>query len=53
MFVRAEDEVLRLRQKMGLGDELVIVTVGRMSVEKGHANLLTRDRPSEGQARTS
>lgn len=35
-----DDDVLRLRQGMGLGDELAIVTVGRMSVEKGHANLL-------------
>jgi glycosyltransferase involved in cell wall biosynthesis len=46
----ADDEVLRLRQKMGLGDELIIVTIGRMSVEKGHANLLRaiallKDRP--------
>ncbi len=40
-YVRpSDDEVLRLRQEMRLGDELVIVTVGRMSVEKGHANLL-------------
>ena len=50
-YVRpSDDEVLRLRQEMGLGDELVIVTVGRMSVEKGHANLLSaiallKDRP--------
>ncbi len=41
-YVRpTDDEVLRLRQEMGLVDELVIVTVGRMSVEKGHANLLS------------
>ncbi len=36
-----DDEVLRLRRDTGLGDELAIVTVGRMSVEKGHANLLS------------
>jgi glycosyltransferase involved in cell wall biosynthesis len=35
-----DDEVLRLRHEMKLDDELVIVTVGRLSVEKGHANLL-------------
>jgi glycosyltransferase involved in cell wall biosynthesis len=35
-----ENEVLRVRQEMGLGDELAILTVGRMSIEKGHANLL-------------
>jgi glycosyltransferase involved in cell wall biosynthesis len=35
-----EEEVLRVRQETGLADELAIVTVGRMSIEKGHANLL-------------
>lgn len=35
-------EVLRVRQELGLADdELVLVTIGRMSLEKGHANLLS------------
>ncbi len=41
-YVRpSDDEVLRLRRQMGIGDELTIVTVGRMSVEKGYANLFS------------
>jgi len=50
-YVRpADDEVLRARQALGLGDELVVATIGRMSVEKGQANLLSaiallKDRP--------
>lgn len=36
----SDEEILRARQHAGLGDEAVILTVGRMSVEKGHANLL-------------
>jgi len=36
----ADDEVFRVRQQLGLADQLVVLTVGRMSVEKGHANLL-------------
>jgi glycosyltransferase involved in cell wall biosynthesis len=41
-YVRpTNDEVVRVRREMGVGDELVIVTVGRMSIEKGHANLLS------------
>lgn len=40
-YVRpADDEVCRVREKSGAGDELVILTIGRMSLEKGHANLL-------------
>ena len=40
-YVRPGDEdVARLKQQMGLTGEVVIVTVGRMSLEKGHANLL-------------
>ena len=40
-YSRPEDDgVLRVRQELGLGDQLVILTVGRMSLEKGHANLL-------------
>ena len=35
-----EDDLLRLREQLGFGDELMIVTIGRMSLEKGHANLL-------------
>ena len=35
------EDVSRLKQQMGLADELVIVTVGRMSLEKGHADLLS------------
>ena len=40
-------------QQMGLGDELVIVTIGRMSVEKGHANLLHAIALLKDSARTS
>ncbi len=36
----ADDEVLRARQQLGLGDELIVITIGRMSLEKGHTNLL-------------
>ena len=44
------EEVHSVRQQSGLGDELAIITVGRMSLEKGHANLLSaiallEDRP--------
>jgi len=35
------EDVSRLKQQMGLTDELVIVTVGRMSLEKGHSDLLS------------
>jgi glycosyltransferase involved in cell wall biosynthesis len=35
------EEVDSIRQRLGLSDELVIVTVGRMSLEKGHADLLS------------
>lgn len=39
-YVRpTNDEVLRVREQWGLGDELVVATIGRMSLEKGHANL--------------
>jgi glycosyltransferase involved in cell wall biosynthesis len=34
------EEVLALKRDLKLGDEKVILTVGRMSSEKGHANLL-------------
>ncbi len=41
-YVRPSDEeVLRLKQRLGLTDELVIVTIGRMSLEKGHTDLLS------------
>jgi glycosyltransferase involved in cell wall biosynthesis len=36
----SDDDVLRLKQQLGLNDELVIVTIGRMSLEKGHTDLL-------------
>ena len=36
----SREEVLRLRQQLGLADEQVIITIGRMSAEKGHADLL-------------
>jgi glycosyltransferase involved in cell wall biosynthesis len=36
----SDEEVCRVREQLGLKDELVIVTIGRMSLEKGHANLL-------------
>jgi len=36
-----QEEVQSLKQQLGLGDELAIITVGRMSSEKGHANLLS------------
>ncbi len=35
------EDVLHLKQQLGLSDELVIVTIGRMSLEKGHTDLLT------------
>lgn len=34
------EDVERLKQQLGLSDELVIVTIGRMSLEKGHTDLL-------------
>jgi glycosyltransferase involved in cell wall biosynthesis len=34
------EEKARLREQLGLGDDKVILTVGRMSAEKGHADLL-------------
>ncbi len=37
----SQDEVDSARQRLGLSDDLVIVTVGRMSLEKGHADLLS------------
>ncbi|MFZ0707245.1 MAG: glycosyltransferase [Candidatus Korobacteraceae bacterium] len=41
-YVRpADNEVFRVRQELGVSDEVVVLTVGRMSVEKGHANLLS------------
>ena len=36
-----EEEVDSIRQQLGLSGEMVVVTVGRMSLEKGHANLLS------------
>jgi glycosyltransferase involved in cell wall biosynthesis len=36
-----EEEVQAIRQQLGLSDQLVVVTVGRMSLEKGHADLLS------------
>jgi glycosyltransferase involved in cell wall biosynthesis len=36
-----EDEIFRIREQLKLGDELLVLTVGRMSLEKGHANLLS------------
>lgn len=49
-YVRpSDDEVQRVRKQLGVGEELVVATIGRMSLEKGHANLfnaivLLRDR---------
>jgi glycosyltransferase involved in cell wall biosynthesis len=40
-YVRpSAEEIARARQQVGVGEELVILSVGRMSLEKGHANLL-------------
>ena len=36
----AESEVVRLRHELGLKDEYVVLTVGRLSQEKGHADFL-------------
>ncbi len=36
-----EEEVHAIRQQLGLSDELAVVTVGRMSLEKGQADLLS------------
>ena len=35
------DEVIEIKQQLQLTDEFVILTVGRMSSEKGHADLLS------------
>ena len=35
------EQVTRLKQQLGLGDELIVLTVGRMSREKGHTDLLS------------
>ncbi len=37
----AAEEILRFKQELGLNHELVILTVGRMSSEKGHTDLLS------------
>ena len=34
-------QLLRVRQELGLSDELVVLNVARMSLEKGHADLLS------------
>ena len=36
----ADEDVARVRRELGIGDESVIIVVGRMSREKGHADLL-------------
>jgi glycosyltransferase involved in cell wall biosynthesis len=50
------EEKARLREQLGLGDAKVILTVGRLSAEKGHADLLEavallRDSPGLGAYR--
>ena len=45
-----EEEVRRLREQLGLGKDLAIVTIGRMSLEKGHANLLNAIALMKGMA---
>jgi glycosyltransferase involved in cell wall biosynthesis len=40
-FARPADEVVaRIRQELGIAGERIVLTVGRMSREKGHADLL-------------
>jgi glycosyltransferase involved in cell wall biosynthesis len=36
----SDEDVLRLKQQLEFSDELVTVTIGRMSLEKGHTDLL-------------